>query len=481
MAVLLVAALVTIPPSATTETLTLDRALQIAFAESPTIRDVTYSLEISERNLKAQQASLKSQFNLTLTPYSQSQDRIFNSLTADYNTEKVTSSTVRFAIVQPIKWTDGTLQLFETLNWRKSSSSFISSREQENYQSRLTLQFTQPLFTYNRTALSLSELELSLENAHLNYAIQKLNVESQVTTQFFGLYYKQRSVQIAEEEFANSQESYEIIESKVSAGISAPEELYQADLTTANAKATLVNSRMDYQNSLDNFKILLGLALEREIEAAADVKKQLTEVNLAEAINHGLEHRMELRQRGISIQNALYGLIRTGAMNEFKASVGLSYGLTGTNEEFSGLFDNAERSQSVELTINVPLFDWGEKKHRLAASQARVESERLSADEERKQVMFEIRQSFRGLQNQRIQIEIAEKNVKNARLTYEINLERYRNGDLSSKDIEFYQNQLSREQLGEIAALINYKLALLELKIRALWDFENNTPVVAKR
>ena len=57
-------------------------------------------------------------------------------------------------------------------------------------------------------------------------------------------------------------------------------------------------------------------------------------------------------------------------------------------------------------------------------------------------------------------------------------MERYRNGDLSSKDIAFYQDQLSREQLNEVGALINYRLALLDLKIRTLWDFVADEPVV---
>jgi outer membrane protein TolC len=67
--------------------------------------------------------------------------------------------------------------------------------------------------------------------------------------------------------------------------------------------------------------------------------------------------------------------------------------------------------------------------------------------------------------------------VANARRTYEINLERYRNGDLSSKDIEFYQTQLSREQLSEVNALISYQLYLLDLKIRALYDFVRDEPI----
>ncbi len=76
------------------------------------------------------------------------------------------------------------------------------------------------------------------------------------------------------------------------------------------------------------------------------------------------------------------------------------------------------------------------------------------------------------------QMEIAEKSIKNAELTYAINLERYRNGDLSSKDLQFYQLQLSTQKLSLVQAMINNKLALLDLKIRTLWDFEANRSIL---
>ena len=80
--------------------------------------------------------------------------------------------------------------------------------------------------------------------------------------------------------------------------------------------------------------------------------------------------------------------------------------------------------------------------------------------------------------NQKRQIEIAEKSIKNAELTYAINLERYRSGDLSSKDLQFYQLQLSQQKLSLVQALISNKLALLDLKIRTLWDFETNRSIL---
>jgi outer membrane protein TolC len=77
-------------------------------------------------------------------------------------------------------------------------------------------------------------------------------------------------------------------------------------------------------------------------------------------------------------------------------------------------------------------------------------------------------------------MDLARQNVKNAQFTYEINLERYKSGDLTSMDLGRYQNQLSEKKMNLVNSLISYKIELLNMKIQSLWDFENNTSFVPK-
>ena len=459
------------------EPFTLDVALQRALDRSPTILTARNSLEISRRNLLAQRAALRSQFFLTLTPLQLSRDRVFNDLVSSYNTQEQTQAGGLLSIRQPIEWSDGTLSLNQSVNWREASSSFAGTGKQSTYSSSLQLRYSQPLFTYNRTRLHLQQLELDLENARLGYAVQRLQIESDVTRQYLDLYYRQRNVGISAEELRNATESLGIIQSKVDAGITAAEEYYQADLTRANSQATLENVQMQYANARDNFCLLLGLPFDFEFEVDADVRPQTVHVDLAEAVDHGVHHRMEVRQSDLAVRNSMAEVVRTQALNEFKGSVDVSFGLIGTDEGVADVYSSTTRNQGVSVQLNVPLFDWGESMHRVAAAREQVARSERSAVEQRRRITAEIRQAHRALINQEAQIDIATKSVDNARRTYEINLERYRNGDLSSKDIAFYQTQLSREQLSEVFARINYELALLDLKVRTLYDFSRGEPL----
>ena len=66
----------------------------------------------------------------------------------------------------------------------------------------------------------------------------------------------------------------------------------------------------------------------------------------------------------------------------------------------------------------------------------------------------------------------------NAQRTYDLNLTRCREGDITGMDMNQFQTQLSNKKIAYTQALINYKIELLNLKILSLYDFEHDVPIV---
>jgi outer membrane protein TolC len=186
---------------------------------------------------------------------------------------------------------------------------------------------------------------------------------------------------------------------------------------------------------------------------------------------------MELRQREINIETSQFDLIQTKALNEFKGSLGLSVGLFGDNKNFGNVYESPTDNETVSLSLTIPLWDWGERKSRIKATEASIETANITLEEEQNNIILGVRKVYRNLLNLQNQIAIARQSVINAQLTYDLNLEKYKNGDLTGMDLNIYQNQLSEQQLSYTNALISYKLELLNLKIQTLYDFEKKTPV----
>lgn len=455
------------------EILTLEKALNIAFEHSPSLIQSKLSLEQRQLNLKAQHASLKSQFSLDVNPFNYSRSNQYDSYNSKWYDSKTMSSSASFGIVQPIKWTDGSISLVNDFSWQDASNR-TSGGTNTSFNHNLSLRIDQPLFTYNRTKMELKQLEFQLENAKISYAMQELNIEKSVTSQFYDVYQKQKDLSTAKEEYNNQKQNYDIIKNKVEAGLVAKEELYQAEVNLATSESSVYSAEISYENTKDNFKILLGMPLDEDVAVLPNTDISTITVDPNSAVKYALEQRMELRQKEIALEEDVFSIIQTKAANEFKGNLSARIGLNALGDKVNNMYGNPTDNEQVGVTLTIPIFDWGAKKARVKSSEISMESDKINFEEEKKNITIGVRQICRNLPTLIRQLEIKKKSIENAERTYEINLEKYRNGNLTGMELQQYQDQLTSAKQAYTTAIINYKIELLNLKIQTLWDFENN-------
>lgn len=476
LAALLLAA---VPPGTSAQhVLSLDDALSIAMENSPNIRHTRYRLEASEARLKAQEAGLKTQFGLVLGPVSYMNTNQFDEYFSTWYRYESKRIAGELSIRQPIKWTGGELSLNDRLSWQDSYSEVAGGESSQDYRNELYLQFDQPLFTYNKLKMDLNELELDYESSQLSFAITKLNLERTVMNEFYSLFADKMKLEINRDAMETDRENHSVMKNKYDAGIGKLDDLTQAETDMLTSESNFNNTVVSQANAVDRFKYLIGLPLDDDIDIDTDIGFNPVGVDMEFAVKHGLETRMELREQEISIANAYNSVVKAGTVNEFRGDLSLRWGSSGTNSEFSNIYSERNDEQSASLAFQVPIWDWGQKKNTILASEISLESEKLRLEEERYEITMDIRESCRALDNLVRQIEIAGRRVKSAEKTYEINLEKFQNGDLTSQLLGDYRQSLSNARLSEVNDLISYRLQLLDLKIQSLWDFENDRPVV---
>lgn len=462
--------------------LDMDKSLDIAIRNSPTMKQVELDLVSNQERLNAQRARLKSQFALTLNPFDYERSNRFDRRVSEWFLNESASSAGTFAINQRILPTDGVLSFRNTFwyDYNKSESVDAGNPIARTWNNQFILELTQPIFTYNRTKVELERVELSYESALLRYLLQKLNLERSVAQSFYSVYLNQMRLRIAREELKNNQESHEIIKNKVEGGLLAKEELYQSEVNLATSESSVYTAELNLQNSMDEFKVVVGMPLTDEFELVTVIAADSVEVDPDMAIEHALANRMELRQREISIQNENFNLMDAKTTNEFAGSITASFGVTANNEQLDRLFEYAPKTPAIGVTLNIPLFDWGERKSEIKAAEADLQSTRIDLEIQRTDIQVNVRTIVRNLKNLENQVVIQEKTVDNAELTYDINLERYRNGDLTSMDLGLFQTQLSDRKIALTNAILDYKLELLNLKIQTLYDFEKGVNIIPK-
>ncbi len=462
--------------------LTIEQALDIAEENNPDLIAAKLNLERYQYNLVAQQASLKSRFSLDLDPINYSRSRRFDNRLSQWYTNETLNTSGTFMVSQPILLTDGEVSLINTFGWQDNQST-VEGMDNRNraFSNDLYLRLNQPLFTYNRRKMEMRQIEFDYENAGIRYALQRLNTERSITNQFYAVFMAQSSLAISQEELENSEQSFEIIRNKVEADLAAREELYQAELNLANAQSAVEERIVSLENAKDQLKQTLGMPLYEDIEVAVEIEVSPVAIDLVQAVQSGLSSRMELRQREIDIELAELQMIQTKSLNEFRGDISLSIGIIGDHERFEKMYDNPTQNPRVAVSLTVPIFDWGEKRARVRAQRVAQTLAKLEQENLRIDIELEVRQTWRRLENLRTQIDIAEKSVRNAQLTYDINLTRYREGDLTGMEISQFQTQLSNRRMAYSQALINYKIELLNMKILTLYDYEANQHIVPIR
>ena len=429
------------------EVLTLEKALNTAFEHSPSLIQSKLSLEQRQLNLEAQDASLKSQFSLDVTPFRYTRNNQYDNFNSKWYANETKMSSASFGITQPIKWTDGTISLYNDFSWQDASNR-TSGGNNTSFNHNLSLRISQPLFTYNRTKMQLKELEYALENAKISYALQQLSIEKNVTSQFYDVYQKQKDLNISRDEYNNQKQNYDIIKNKVEAGLLAKEELYQAEVNLANSESTVYSKEISFENAKDNFKLLLGMSLDEDIAILFDNNIPTVDVNINDAVKYALDQRMEIRQKQITLEQDVFSIIRTKAESEFKGDLSVRVGMDALAGKVKNMYDKPTDNEE--------------------------ESDEISLEEQKKEIVIDVRQICRNLPTLIRQIEIKKKSIENAERTYEINLEKYRNGNLTGMDLQQFQNQLTTAKQDYTSAIISYKIELLNLKIQTLWDFETH-------
>lgn len=460
--------------------MTLDDALNYSIENSPELQRALMNLRRYKFSLDAQRASLKSKFSLTLNPVSYNRNRYFENRLSEWYTNESFSTSGTFSISQPIIWTGATVSLNNRFGWQNNKSSITGGIDNDNsaYSNDLYLSVTQPLFRYNQIKLDLKNIELDYENALINYALQRLNLENSITNQFYSVYTAQNSLEISKAELNDAEANYNVIKNKVDADLSTKDELYQAELNLATARSTLDNRMVALENAKDDFKKILGISLETNIEIIAQVTAQPVTVDLGKAIANALDSRLELKQREISRTELDLQMKQIKETNSFNGELSLSIGIMGDNERLGDIYKTPTNNPRVSLSFNVPIFDWGERKARVRAQEIAIEMHNLETDEERKAIEIAIRKCYRNLNNLLAQISIAEKSVNNAQLTYDLNAERYRNGEITGMEMNQFQTQLSNKKMSYVSTIIDYKKELLNMKILTLYDFENDKAIL---
>jgi outer membrane protein TolC len=319
---------------------------------------------------------------------------------------------------------------------------------------RLTAQY--PLYTGGRLEAQVALAEANVRGARAVLERTKQQVVFQVQQAYLQLLLARENEAAARRAVAAAEESVRVARARLAAGVAAPFDVLQAEVSLANAQQGFARAQTQVGNAQAALAALLNLPLDTPLEPTDTLEVRPVAGTLAELVQRALQRRPELEELRARAQaaQASIDLARSGG----RPNVALS-----AQYDWAGLASNPSSSWSVTLAVTLSLYDGGITQQRVREAELRLQQLALLEAQTRQRVELEVRQAWLALQQASPELSAAERAVEQAREALRIARVRFEAGVGTSLELVSAQAQLAQAEVALAAARFNQNLARLQL------------------
>jgi outer membrane protein len=457
-------------PASGQKVLTLDDAASIAMQNSVDALAARNRLEDAQANYRVvvlgQRLSLR--LDLTVPAYTRSLASYFDPITGNEQFFSVANTTIEGQLVasQPIAATNGKLSLLGSLLGRNQISDITGTSR--DYFSNLYVSLSEPLFGFNALKAEATRAKTELAKSERDYAQAEMDITYSVTAAFYGLYRAKRNMEITAEKVSQIEKSYDTALNKFKAGLIAEVEAMELEVDLAQGRNELYEAKKNYEELKDGFKLLIGLGLDEPVDVTANLAFVPAEIDPEEAIRNVLETRADYQNAKADIDLDELRIREIKDRSAIHASINASYGINRDDRTFSGVFRNLLGSRSVTVNLSVPVFDWGKNGKVVEQAKADLKLQERRLERMALAITHEVKSAISNLQTAEARIKILGKSVEVAQKSYEIKLDRFANGAITSFELSQAQMKLTDMKMSVMSALIDYELARADLERKTL-------------
>jgi outer membrane protein TolC len=288
-----------------------------------------------------------------------------------------------------------------------------------------------------------------------------------VSTDYYDLQEADRQVEIFQAALNEALQSLRDAQALERAGVGTRFDVLQSEVDAANARQDLTQQLSQQEIARRTLAQRLSLAQGTDITAADEVAVAGSwdlslEESVVEAYKNRAELEQQLAQRDIGEQRRRAALAQLGPQIGLTARTGLDNTLASSTDGAggNGFFYNA----AVALNASIRLFDGGAARAQARQQEANIaiaESQFVTA---RDTVRFQVEQAYSTLQASAENIETTALAVQRAREALRLARLRFQAGVGTQTDVIQQQTALTRSQVNNLQAILNYNRALAQLQ-----------------
>mgnify|MGYP001827002546 FL=1 len=253
-------------------------------------------------------------------------------------------------------------------------------------------------------------------------------------------------------------------------------EVDQIRIELANARESLQSQESSLRLELAEVKQGLGLLDTDSIDFEPMFQLDPVQVDMNEAVDYALELTPTTRQFEIGLRNQEIGLERTKNRGAFRLNLNMSYGREVLDDQFGNLWKNPESSYTINVSADLPLWDWGERKARIASSEIGIEQTKLFWEETRIRIVSDVRNEVLNVRDREGRTLALQENLDLARGVSAANFQRFQAGTISAQELILSLLRQADTNENFLESYVNWKSSLRRLQRQTYYSFEQNRP-----
>lgn len=421
--------------------LDLEKALEIALSENPTVKVADKEIEKKKYAQKGTYAALFPQINFT----------------ADY-TRTLKKQVMYMDGFDMGGGSDESTPGMEGIDMSKG----IEVGRDNNWTTGFNL--SMPLVNatlWKSLSISALDVELSIEQARSS----KISMVNQVKKSFYAVLLANDSYRVFKESYDNAMENYLDIKKKYDQGTVAEYDLIRADVTVKNSEPNMLQAENSLTLAKWQLKALLGMDLEMAIDCEGELA-DFESVLFADymATDTTLAGNTDLKQIDLQMQQ----LKKTLTMQKFDYLPTLSltgmYQWNAMNNDFKFKNYNWTPYSIVGVSLTVPIFSGGSKYHKIKQTQVSMHQMDLQRDDTKRNLQLAIKQYLDNMRTCVKQFDAAQKGVEQANKGYKIAQKRYDTGAGTLLEMNDAELALTQAKLNLNQSIYNYMVAKSDME-----------------
>ena len=476
LSVVLSAALVT-TPAAAQGPMTLQKAIELAQAQSFQAKAATATREAARYRDRQFYSGLMPQLSLggTVPSYNRS---IIQVVQPDGSTlfrpQDQTNASMTMTLSQKLPLTGG--DFFVTSSLARVSVSGENSFR--NYSSTpVSFGLRQSLRRPNTQAWDRREQPIRWEVAERQYLEAREDIALATANLFFDAYAARVALDNATKNAAVNDTLFTLNKGRYEVGKIGENDLLQSELALLRSRTTLEGARLELDRTLAALRLGLNLPAGSPLEIV--VTSDVPEVNAdtARAVAEAMRNRSSVSDVALQDVQSRRRVTEAKLATGIGATMLASYGYNATGPEASTAYENLQEARTFSLSLSIPLLQWGAHKEGVRAAEADRERILNLGKSTLEQTAQEAHFAALQLSQARRTLLLSAKGDTVAAKRFEVALNRYVIGRISIDNLFLAQNEKDQALNQFVQALRGYWQAYYRLRRVTLFDFATGSPI----